>query len=158
VIATTGSDIDVDDHGIPHFVAPNHNVDLFRSYVVSHRDYVNRLGQPILQFASEIPVEKLVAGDLVMSPPINFHGLDDTRKQNGFSVPMQDMVKDVFEFHFTVRDRSGNESDRDSRRGSLVIGLATEVYQPPPIPLGPDGKPLVPESGQSKKPPVPRSH
>ena len=157
VIAAAGSDIDVDDHGLPRFIEPNLNVDLFSSDVVSHREYVNRLGQTVLQFASEIPVEQLRAGDLVMSPPIKFHGLDKTQKQYGFSVPMQDMVKDVVEFHFTVRDRSGKESDPDSRRGSLIIGLASEVYQPPPIPLGPDGKPQVPGSGQSSKPPAPRS-
>jgi hypothetical protein len=157
VIAASGSDIDVDDHGLPRFIEPNHNVDLFSSDVVSHREYVNRLGQTVLQFASEIPVEQLRAGDLVMSPPINFLGLDKTQKQYGFSVPVQDMIKDVAEFHFTVKDRSGRESDPESRRGSLLIGLANEVYQPPPIPLGPDGKPQIPESGPSSKPPAPRS-
>jgi hypothetical protein len=70
---------------------------------------------------------------------------------------MQDMVKDVVEFNFRVKDRSGIESDPDSRRGRLLMGLATEVYLPPPIPLGPDGKPMVPEPDRSKKPPAPRT-
>jgi hypothetical protein len=157
VISASGSDIDVDDHGIPRFVEPNHNVDVFSSDVVSHREYVNRLGQTVLQVVSEMPVEQLRAGDMAMQPPINFRGLDKTQKQYGFSVPMRDMVKDVVEFNFRVKDRGGIESDPDSRRGRLMIGLATEVYQPPPIPLGPDGKPLAPEPDRSKKPPAPRS-
>jgi hypothetical protein len=144
IVAVNGSDIVVDDHGLPRFVEPNHNVDLFDSYVVSHKEYVNSLGQTVLQFASEIPVEALRAGDYSMSPPINYRGLDKAQRERGLAIPVQAMVSDVIEFYFQVKDKEGNVSDPKGAHAFLLVGMASEVYQPPPPPLGPDGKPLVP--------------
>jgi hypothetical protein len=144
IVAAAGADIAVDDHGLPKFIEPSHNVDLFDSYVVSHHEYVNNLGQTVSQFASEIPVDALRTGDVAMSPPINYRRLDKTQKQHGFSVPVQSMITDVAEFHFRVKDQNGVESDGESPRSSLVIGFARELYLPPVTPSAPDEKPHEP--------------
>lgn len=144
IVAATGADIAVDDHGLPKFVEPSHNVDLFDSYVVSHHEYVNSLGQTVSQFASEIPVDALRTGDLAMSPPIDFRRLDKAHKQDGFSVPTEALITEVAEFHFRVKDQNGVESDGASPRSSLIIGLARELYLPPVTPGPPEEKPHEP--------------
>ena len=141
IIDATGADIASDDSGVPKFVEPDHNVDIFSSYVVTHRAYLNSLGEKVYQVVSEIPVDALRAGDMMMSPPVDYRHLTDKQKREGFTFP-NDAMLEAASFAFRVKDLKGAESDPEAASSRLVIGFASGSYLPAPqlVPT-PDPKP-----------------
>jgi len=141
IIDATGADIASDDSGVPRFVEPDDNVDIFSSYVVAHRVYLNGLGQKVYQVVSEIPVDALRAGDMMMSPPVDYRHLTDKQKKEGFVMP-NDAMLNAASFAFRVKDLQGVQSDPEAASSKLVIGFASGSYLPAPqVGLTPGPKP-----------------
>ncbi len=128
VIDAGGAGIQNDTSGLPRFVDPNHNVDVFLSYVVAKGKYRNKLGQEVLQFVSLVPVEKIKMSDALITPPIDYKRIRPEEGERQFTFPRADMVESAT-FNFQVKDLHGVSSDADA--GLLTLGFATRLWAPP---------------------------
>lgn len=127
VTDVAGVGIDKTGAGIPRFMAPNHNVALFLDYIAARSSYINKLGQEVVQITSLVPVEKIKAGDALITPPIDFRRLRPSEGERKFPIPASDMVKSA-DFAFQVKDLRGVSSDPEA--GHLTIGFASGFWTP----------------------------
>jgi len=131
IVDGSGAGIDTNDSGLPHFVDPNKNVELFAEYVVTHGTYANGRGQTVIQVISEIPVEHLKIDDYKVTPPIDSKRIPSKFKDKAFEIPL-DQAVDVADFWFQVRDRNGIISDKKADSARLFVGVGAAIYVPPP--------------------------
>jgi hypothetical protein len=155
-----GAGLDADDDGTPRFEEPGPNVSLFRRHILRQSQYLNHLGQNVVQLISEVPIKDLTyRPDAKITPPMNSWSAELKGRKKGFAIPLEAM-NDVADFVFRVRDRTGAVSPAEDERNSLWVGVAWNLYTPPPEKdTDPDGAPAPaapnPEAASSPPPPAP---
>lgn len=138
----TGAGILTTASGVPRFVAPNKNVDLFVNRLIAHGTYSDGRGRTVIQLVSQIPTAKLETGDAMLTPPIDAKHIPEEFKKEGFTVPPQSLL-DAADFSFQVEDRAGTKSEV----AILYVAVASDFFRGPYLPPPPE-----PEGKENPKP------
>ena len=127
----TRQGVKTDDAGWPAFVAPDANVEAFSRNVTNKTEFVDRLGHPVMQITSLVPLKALkVAEQGGISPPTDIWKTPPGVTKNGYDLP-QEAIAPVAKFRFVVEDRAGMRSDSRSERCLLFVAFPCEVFVPP---------------------------
>ncbi len=121
----------MNDFGVPRFVEPNRNVELFVDHIVARGTYTDNGGHTVIQIFSEVPADKLRSGEYMITPPVDFGSIPSEIRQRGFAIPDEAMLEGI-DFNFQVKDRRGVSSEVSRLMFAFASGLFQGPYPAPP--------------------------